>query len=220
MMNTTGTHYVLAREQTDISDEVRAVAAPLPPNVAEPFRIRIADPDGTDPAMISEWMHRPHLLETWEQPWPAERREQDLRAQLAGTYSLPCIASFDYATDNQPERGRRDVAYLELYRAAKDEISRLYHADPYDVAMHLATAELDLIGRGAMTAFAVQLMSAIFAAEPNCRRIMIDPDHRNVVVRRVAEKFGMTNLGEFDIRPDRRIALFTLPRTPADMPTL
>ncbi|MFI9406406.1 GNAT family N-acetyltransferase [Nocardia sp. NPDC052316] len=220
MMNTTGTRYVLAREQTDLSDEVRAAPAPALPTVPEPFGLRVADPNGADPALLSEWMHRPHLLAAWEQPWSAERREQDLRAQLAGTYSLPCIVSFDFAADGRPELGRRDVAYLELYRPAKDEIARLYHADPYDVAMHLATAEQDLTGRRMMAAFAAQLLPAIFAAEPKCRRIMIDPDHRNVAVRRVAERFGAPSLGEFDIRPDRRITLYTKPRTPADMPTL
>ncbi|MFE7796327.1 GNAT family N-acetyltransferase [Nocardia sp. NPDC057440] len=219
-MNPTGTPYILPRELTDISDDVRAAPAPALPILSAPFSMRTADPDSADPEMLTEWMNRPHLIEAWEQSWTVDRREQDLRAQLAGTYSRPCIVSFDFAAADRPELGSREVAYVELYRPAKDEIARLYHADPYDVAFHVATAEQELTGRGVIASFIAHMLPAIFSAEPNCRRLFVDPDHRNVAVRRLAEKFGVPPLGEFDIRPDRRITLYTLPRTPADMPTL
>jgi hypothetical protein len=50
---------VLPRELSDISDAVREVAAPPTPALAEPYRIRLVDPDA-DAVMISEWMNRPH----------------------------------------------------------------------------------------------------------------------------------------------------------------
>ncbi|MET9027579.1 GNAT family N-acetyltransferase [Nocardia sp. NPDC004168] len=219
-MNPTRTPHVIARELTDIPDELRAVPAPPQPALPAPFDIRTADADGADAELLTEWMNRPHLIETWEQPWPVELRRQNLRAQLDGSYSRPYIVGYDFTGTDRPELGRRDIAYLELYRPAKDEIARIYHADPYDVAFHLATADPEVIGRGIMFAFVSGLLPGIFAAEPNCRRILIEPDHRNVAVRRMTERFGVPSLGDFDIRPDRRITLYYLPRTPADVPTV
>jgi lysine N-acyltransferase len=56
---------VLPRELAEISDAVRAVGAPPKPTLAEPYEIRLADPDA-DAEMVSEWMNRPHLVEAWE----------------------------------------------------------------------------------------------------------------------------------------------------------
>ena len=220
MTKPTDTPSVLERELTDIPDDVRAAPAPVLPKLAHPFDIRPVDPEGPDVELLTDWMNRPHLVQAWEQPWDAERRQANLRAQLAGSYSRPFIIGLDFAAIGQPEAGRREVAYLELYRPAKDEIARLYHADPYDVGLHIATADTALLGRGVLGSFLTQLVPAVFEADPNCRRMLADPDHRNVAVRRVVEKYGWPCLGEFDIRPDRRIMLLASPRTPADFPTL
>jgi lysine N-acyltransferase len=48
------------------------VSAPPTPILAEPYAIRLADPDA-DAEMVSEWMNRPHLVEAWEYDWPAPR---------------------------------------------------------------------------------------------------------------------------------------------------
>ena len=74
---------VLPRELTEISDAVRAVGAPPTPQLADPYRFRLVDPD-TDAALISEWMNRPHLVEAWEYDWPPARWRRYLRAQLDG----------------------------------------------------------------------------------------------------------------------------------------
>ncbi|MBF6167459.1 acetyltransferase [Streptomyces gardneri] len=219
-MNPTGTPYVLKRELTDIPDDVRAAPAPVIPDFPEPFALRVADPDSDDPATIAEWMSLPHLARTWEQPWPPERRRADIAAQLAGTYSRPCIVSFDFAAIDLPELGRREVAYVELYRPAKDECARFYHADPRDMAFHIATADQNVIGRGVMSKWIGLLAEGIWAAEPECRRLMGDPDHQNISVRRALAKNGWLELGEFDVRPGRRIALCTLPREPQDVPAI
>ncbi|WP_433661675.1 GNAT family N-acetyltransferase [Nocardia sp. CA-128927] len=219
-MNETSTPYVFPREQTDISDEIRTAPAPVVPRFPEPFQLRVADPDSTDPETIAEWMSRPHLVETWDQPWPTSRRRADISAQLAGTYSRPCILSFDFASIDQPELGRREVGYAEFYRAAKDEIARFYHADPRDMGAHIATADLNAVGRGVMSRWLRNMATGIFTAEPECRRIMGDPDYRNVPIRRALEKIGWLHLGEFDVRPGRRIALYTLPREPEDIPPI
>ena len=48
---------ILPRELTSICDEVREVGAPPIPILAEPYSMRLADPDA-DADMISEWMNR------------------------------------------------------------------------------------------------------------------------------------------------------------------
>lgn len=224
-MNPTGTPRVettsrLARELTDIPDEIRRAPAPVVPEFGAPYSLRVVDADGSDPAMITEWMSRPHLVQTWEQDWPLERRLDNLTAQLAGTYSRPCVLGVDFAALDRPEIGHREVAYVELYRPAKDEIGRLYHAGPRDMAFHIATAETVLLGKGVVSGWIGLLPGAIWAAEPECRRLLCDPDHRNLPMRKALEKNGWQLLGEFDVRPDRRIALYVLPREPQDMPAL
>jgi hypothetical protein len=63
---------VLPRELPSLTVEVRSIAAPPTPELADPYDIRVADPDG-DAELISEWMNRPHLAEAWEYDWPPER---------------------------------------------------------------------------------------------------------------------------------------------------
>ncbi|TDP39721.1 acetyltransferase (GNAT) family protein [Nocardia ignorata] len=217
-MNPAGTPAALPREQTDLPADVAAAPAPNLPVFEAPFALRMADPDGTDPDMLEEWMARPHLLESWEQDWDAQRRRENFRTQLAGTYSRPCILSLDLAVIGQPERGLVDVAYIELYRAAKDEIGKLYHADPGDIGVHIATAETAVMGKGIMTAWLSLLPAAVFAANPDCKRMMGDPDLRNEAIRRTLDKTIWQRIGAFEVRPDRRIGLYTVPRTPADLP--
>lgn len=191
---------ILPRELTEISDAVRAVAAPPTAQLAEPYRFRLVDPD-TEAAVISEWMNRPHLAETWEYDWPPERWRRYLRAQLDGEYSRPFICSF---------RGD-DFAYVELYRAAKDSIATRYNADPYDVGLHAAIADLKFVNRGVGPLLLPRIVASIFELETRCARIMFDPDHRNTAARRVCEEAGSEFLGEHDMS-NRRMALYALPR--------
>lgn len=194
---------VLPRELTDISDAVRAVAAPPTPTISPPYAIRLADPD-RDAEMISEWMNRPHLVEAWEYAWPPQRWHRHLSAQLAGQYSRPFIGSF---------RGEPFV-YIELYRAAKDSIAPRYDADPHDIGLHAAIAEMRFLHRGIGPMMLPKLTANIFELDPQCRRIMFDPDHRNAGARGVCEYAGCEFLGEHDM-PNRRMALYALPRADA-----
>lgn len=195
---------VLPRELIDVSDAVRAVAAPPTPVLTDPYCIRLADPD-VDAQMISEWMNRPHLAQAWEYDWPAQRWHRYLEAQLAGEYSRPLIGSIQ----GQP------MAYFELYRAAKDSIAPCYEADVHDIGLHAAIADLQFLNRGLGPSLFPRVTASIFELDPRCRRIMFDPDHRNKVARAVCEYAGCVFLGEHDM-PNRRMALYALPRTPDD----
>ena len=192
---------VLPRELTEISDDVRAVGAPPTPQLADPYRFRLVDPD-TDAAVISEWMNRPHLVEAWEYDWPPERWRRYLRAQLEGQYSRPFICSF---------RGG-DFGYVELYRAAKDSIAPRYDADPYDIGLHAAIADVKFVNRGIGPLLLPRVVASVFELEPRCTRIMFDPDHRNSGARRLCEYAGCEFLGEHDMS-NRRMALYALPRS-------
>ena len=191
---------ILARELTEISDEVRAVPAPPIPQLSEPYRLRAADAE-RDAAMVSEWMNRPHLVEAWEYPWPPQRWRRYLQAQLDGEYSRPLIGFFK----GDP------IGYFELYRAAKDSIAPCYDADPHDIGMHAAIADERFINRGIAPLLLPRVVASIFELDPRCRRIMFDPDHRNTGARRVCEFAGAEFLGEHDM-PNRRMALYALHR--------
>jgi RimJ/RimL family protein N-acetyltransferase len=200
---------ILPRELTDLPDEIRRVPAPpSKPDVPAPYSFRLADPDA-DAEMIAEWMSRPHLAEAWESVWPASRWRRYLCAQLEGSYSRPFIASLD----------GEDHAYVELYRSAKDSIGTRYDCDPYDLGIHAAIADLEFKSKGIAQFVLPYFVASVLNAEPLCRRIMFDPDHRNKLARRFCESNGCVFLGEHDMA-NRRMALYALPRTAADVPRL
>ena len=194
---------ILPRELTDLSAEVRAVPPPPTPQLREPFSIRLVEPDA-DAEMIAEWMNRPHLAETWEYDRPVTWWRGYLQAQLAGEYSRPFIGIF---------KGRPH-GYVEVYRAAKDSIAPCYDADPYDLGLHAAIAELDIVNRGFGPLLLPRLAASLFQSEPRCTRIMFDPDHRNTAARRLCEYARCDFLGEHQMS-NRRMALYALNR-PAD----
>jgi RimJ/RimL family protein N-acetyltransferase len=198
------TDAILARERTDgLADEVRNAPPPPTPQLAAPFSLRLVDPDA-DAAMITEWMNRPHLVEAWDYPWPESRWHRYLRAQLDGAYSRPFIGSL---------RGQ-DHGYVEIYRAAKDSIAPCYDADPHDVGLHAAIADLKVVNRGIGPLLLPRIAASVFDLESQCRRIMFDPDHRNTAARRLCEFVGCMFLGEHDMA-NRRMALYALPRPSA-----
>jgi lysine N-acyltransferase len=197
-----GPHLVLPRELTSISAAVRMVGAPRTPALREPYALRLADPDA-DVEMVSEWMNRPHLAEAWEYDWPPRRWRRYLQAQLDGQYSRPLIGSFQ----------GKDLGYVELYRAAKDSIGQRYAADPHDIGLHAAIADQRFVDRGFGPLLLPRIVASVFDSEPQCRRIMFDPDHRNTGARRVCEYAGCSFLGEHDMT-NRRMALYALARPP------
>ena len=191
---------ILPRELTDLPEEVRMVPPPPTPQLREPFSIRLVDPDA-DTEMIAEWMNRPHLAETWEYDRPVTWWRGYLRAQLAGEYSRPFVGIFK----GNPQ------GYVEVYRAAKDSIAPCYEADPYDLGLHAAIADLDIVNRGFGPLLLPRLAASLFQSEPRCKRIMFDPDHRNTAARRLCEYARCDFLGEHQMS-NRRMALYALNR--------
>ena len=185
------------------------VPAPPTPQIEAPFGVRLVDPDTSDTAVIAAWMRLPALVKGWEQDWPDEQWRGHLKAQLDGSYSRPFLLSFR----DEP------FGYLEVYRAAQDVIGAKCNADPFDLGMHWAVGHPSMFGKGYMVSLVPQLAKSLFAAEPQCRRIMGDPDHRNTANRRLLEHLGLISIGEHQMSPERRIVLYSLPRSHGDVPT-
>ncbi|MEN4399708.1 GNAT family N-acetyltransferase [Mycolicibacterium senegalense] len=193
---------MLPRERKNVSEATRSTPAPPVPQLLRPSKIRVAT--GTDAAMIAEWMNRPHLAKAWEYDWPVERWRTHLQAQLEGDYSLPLVLSI----------GGVDRGYLEIYRAAKDSIADRYDSAPHDLGLHGAIADEELVNRGLGPMLLPKIVASVLAADPDCQRIMFDPDHRNTTVRGLCEFAGCKFLGEHQMS-NRRMALYQLDRATA-----
>jgi len=189
----------LTRELTGLPDEIRRVPAPPVPALRDPYTVRVANV--SDAAMVAEWMNRPHLVAAWEYDWPVSRWRRHLQAQLEGEYSLPLIAALHGV----------DRGYLELYRAAKDSIAACYDAGPHDLGLHAAIADPEFVNRGFAPLLLPRIVASLFEIEPQCGRVMFDPDHRNTAVRRLCEYVGCRFLGEHDMT-NRRMALYAFER--------
>src|SRR3546814_5026364 len=113
-----------------------------------------------------------------------------------------CSSDLSFSRPFLTSRKGEDIGYVELYRAAKDSIATRYDADPHDLGMHAAIADTKLVNRGIAPLMLPRLMKDMFALEPECRRIMFDPDHRNIGARRLVEYVGCTFLGEHQMRSE------------------
>ncbi|WP_068269641.1 GNAT family N-acetyltransferase [Aldersonia kunmingensis] len=192
---------VLPRYLRDVAPEVLAVPAPPIPALEEPYGVRVVDPSGPDTELITGWMQLPHLVTAWEQAWPSDKWRKHLEAQLATGYSRPLIVSFK----------DKPLAYLEFYRAAQDVIARKYDAHPSDLGIHAAIADTAVVNRGFAPRVLPRMIAGLFELDPQCQRVMFDPDVRNTGARRLCEFIGCKFLGEHDL-PYKRMALYALER--------
>ncbi|MFD0804331.1 GNAT family N-acetyltransferase, partial [Streptomonospora algeriensis] len=180
-----------------VDADVLAAGPPPVPEAVPPYAARLARPHGADLETVHTWMNLPHVAAFYDQAWSRRRWAEELAAQRAGTFSRPFIVSRDGA----------DLAYVELYRAARDVIARHYESEPHDVGFHIAIGEPGETGRGLGKQILDAFAAAVFAADPRCRRILMEPDADNSAACRAARKAGLTSLSEAE-RPPKRAALF------------
>ncbi|MEZ0383736.1 GNAT family N-acetyltransferase [Mycobacterium sp. pW045] len=199
----------MPRQRVDLPDEILMVPPPPLPVFPDPYSVRYADPAG-DAELISDWMNRPHLAETWNYAYPADQWRQHMEVQYGANYSRPYVISID----------GRPMAYMELFRAAQDDLATVYAADPYDVGLHIAFGEFDMLKRGHGIILFKALVEGVFDVEPQCRRIIGDTNaDPNSYGRRAWERRQGAFLGEhYMAKWDQRIAVFAWPRTPDDIP--
>ncbi|MET7425488.1 GNAT family N-acetyltransferase [Dactylosporangium sp. NPDC005555] len=192
------------REVRDgLSDAVIAAGPPPVPVLGPPWQLRQADPDSGDPALIAEWMSLPHVDRFWDQAWPAGRWAAALRGQLAGECTRPCVASYEGIP----------LAYLELYRTARDVVGRHYPAHAHDLGVHIAIGPPDDIGRGHGRALVRAVVAGLFAADRRCARVLADPDATHAVARRMFTAAGFSLMQESDLG-HKRAALLVADRHP------
>jgi RimJ/RimL family protein N-acetyltransferase len=166
-----------------------AAGPPPLPKLSAPWELRLLQPDSDDAARLVRWMSAPHVSRFWDQDWPAERWNQVLTAQLAGGFSRPVLAS----------HAGRPLAYLEIYRTNRDIVSRHYPAQPHDLGVHLAIGDLEATGRGLGRQLMRALVPALWAADPACTRVLVEPDAGNVAARKMFSAAGFTLLNESDL---------------------
>ncbi|MGH3937318.1 MAG: GNAT family N-acetyltransferase [Pseudonocardiaceae bacterium] len=177
------------------------------PAVDAPWQVRPAEPHGADLDRVVRWMAQPHIEDFWQQAWSADRWAKEITTQRAGEHSLPCLVF----------QGGTAVAYLEIYRARQDRISALYPTEEHDLGVHVAIGEAGNTGRGLGRSLLRAIGEGLFAADPACRRVVAEPDVRNVASLRAFAAAGFRRCGELTL-PEKTAALLVRPRAEQDLP--
>ncbi|MBA0127162.1 acetyltransferase [Haloechinothrix sp. YIM 98757] len=154
-------------------------AGPPPvPRLPEPWSVRVASGDA-DVELVHRWMIQPHVEKYWQQAWTPRQWRDEFDRQLAGAHSLPCLVAHDGV----------DIAYIEVYRVARDGLADYVPHEPHDLGVHIAIGDRDRTGRGLGRALLAALADGLLAAEPECDRVVAEPDRENtasVIAFRVA----------------------------------
>lgn len=159
----------VTRPDTRLRPDLSGVPGPPLPRLADGWSARKVEPDTFDLELVHGWMRSPHVAAFWQQAWPRELWEKELRGQLTGAHSLPCLV------------GREDLPliYLEIYRAARDQVARCYPARSHDLGVRVAVGELGMTDRGLVRTLLPVLTAALFEADPECTRVLVEPDVRD-----------------------------------------
>ncbi|OQO95081.1 GNAT family N-acetyltransferase [Saccharomonospora piscinae] len=177
-----------------------AVGPPPLPILGEPWSARVASVEHDAP-LIQRWMTEPHVARFWRQDWPLPRWRDEIARQRAGTHSLPCLVALDGA----------DLAYVEVYRVARDRLADYVTHDAHDLGVHLAIGQQRRTGRGHGTALLAALADGLLAADAACRRIVAEPDAGNGASLTAFRRAGFVP-GETVVLPDKTAVVLTYER--------
>ncbi|WP_033339950.1 GNAT family N-acetyltransferase [Catenuloplanes japonicus] len=187
----------MSREVTEgLAEAVVAAGAPPEPKLSAPWSLRPAASD-EDVALVARWMAAPHVDLFWEQAWPVARWRAAIDGQLGGDYSRPYVVSYEDAP----------LAYVEIYRVARDVVGLQYDADAHDLGIHLAIGERASTGRGLGRAMVRAVADGLFEADPRCAVVVADPDERHGMARRMFAGAGFTLWGVRDLGHKRAAIL-------------
>jgi RimJ/RimL family protein N-acetyltransferase len=164
------------------------------------FDLRPAGPD--DAARIAFWMAKPHIQRWWQQDWSVERWAQELSSQAAGEHSIPCVAAVD----------SQDFGYVELYRVRHDRLAEYYPSDEHDWGVHVAIGEVTQVGRGLGRRLLRALADALLGSDPDCHRVVAEPDIDNTQSVRAFAAAGFVSHGELQL-PEKTALLMVRTRT-------
>jgi RimJ/RimL family protein N-acetyltransferase len=147
-----------------------------------------------DLPLIQSWMNDPDVARYWELDGPPERTSEHVRAQLELPRSQPLLARLS----------GRAIGYWELYQAADDPLAEHYAAEPDDLGVHLLIGEGDCRGIGLGGVLLRALADAVQRERP--RRLVAEPDERNIASVRAFTTAGFTAAATLDL-PDKRATL-------------
>lgn len=166
------------------------------PLVSAPWTARVAG--AADAAVVQRWMSEPHVVKFWQQNWPLARWRDELRRQLDGTHSLPCVLSHEGI----------DLAYLEVYRVACDVLGKHCEHEPHDLGLHIAIGDLARTGRGLGRRALRAVADGLLAADPRSTQVLAEPDAGNIASLAAFAAAGFTSRGEITL-PDKTAVLMT-----------
>jgi lysine N-acyltransferase len=176
--------------------DVVAAGPPPRPLVDPPWSLAPVTPEGAEVALVQRWMSAPHVAEFWQQAWPLDEWSAAVARQNAGDHSRPWLV--DLEGDH--------VAYVEVYRVARDILARHLAVDAHDLGVHVAIGDPDRTGHGLGPRVLRVVVEGLFAADPSCRRVLGDPDAAHTVARRAFAAAGFAPVAEVDL-PHKRAAL-------------
>jgi len=182
------------------SDEPSVPGVPIP-ELGEGWSLRPVELDSGDPELVHRWMHAEHVAVNWNQAWTRQRWYDELRTQLTGAHSVPCLVS----------RDGREIAYVELYRVVRDKLGDCYPLHPRDLGVHIAIGEPDAIGRGLGSSLLRAVARGLLAADPECRRVVAEPNVHNAASVAAFGKAGFHRAREVGL-PGKNSALMVHPR--------
>ena len=114
--------------------------------------------------------------------------------------SLPCLVSHDGHV----------LAYTEVYWATRHPLGSLYPAKPHDIGIHIAFGDINTTGRGLCTQLLRGLADGLLAADPDCTRIVGEPDVNDKAIIRAGIRAGFRQHGEVRL-PHKTAALMMFP---------
>jgi RimJ/RimL family protein N-acetyltransferase len=109
------------------------------------------------------------------------------------------------------------VSYWEIYRAVAEPVGAAYPAEPTDLGVHVLIGEPALTGRGLGRTLLGAVRDGLFGTDPECARVVAEPDVRNAASVRAFLRAGFAHRGEIEL-PDKTAALLVAER-PAELRT-
>ncbi|WP_432093931.1 GNAT family N-acetyltransferase [Streptomyces sp. bgisy100] len=165
------------------------------------FTLRPVDP-ATDAALVHTWMNDPEVARFWDMAQPVDHIGAYLRGQIAGTRSTPYLGHLDGTP----------MSYWELYRADLDPLADHYPAEPRDAGVHLLLGPAAHRGRGLGAVLLRAVSDWQLRTDPYARRVVAEPDIRNIRSVRAFERAGFRMSSRLDL-PDKCAALMVRHRT-------
>lgn len=160
-----------------------------------------------DLAMIADWMNDPAVAAYWELNGDHVRTHRHVEAQLAGDgRSVPCLGVLDGVP----------MSYWEIYRADLDPLARYVPVRPHDTGLHLLLGPSSCRGRRLGTALLRAVAGLVLDHRPACRRVLAEPDLRNVPSLAAFLAAGFRLLDEVQL-PAKRAAIMTCDRQLRDL---